>query len=207
MEDHNTSHGLKGETCTICFEELEKVPKNGLAKVKKCQHIFCWGCILEALHHCRKCPNCKKFVGEPLGKSPSGTMSCLVDPSKSCEGHEHVGRIQITYEIYDGIQKKYHETEGKPFKGIKRTAYLPDNDEGRRILKRLKYAFSCGLTFTIGTSLTTLRKGVVTWASIHHKTSSKKGTHGWPDPRYFINCTKELDGLGVPQARDCPICL
>ncbi|KAL9191213.1 hypothetical protein ACHAXT_000919 [Thalassiosira profunda] len=73
---------------------------------------------------------------------------------------------------------------------------------GRGILKRLAYAFTHGLTFTVGTSATTGQTDQCTWASIHHKTSTHGGAakHGFPDAHYFVNCNGELDGLRVPPA-------
>ena len=79
---------------------------------------------------------------------------------------------------------------------------MPDNDEGRNLLKRLKYAFTHGLTFTIGTSLTTGQSNVVTWSSIHHKTNLRGGAHGFPDPSYISNANEELDALGVPASSE-----
>jgi deltex-like protein len=68
------------------------------------------------------------------------------------------------------------------------------------LLKRLQYAFSHGLTFTVGTSLTSGLSNSVVWASIHHKTSPSGGAYGFPDVNYFANCNLELDSLGVPLA-------
>ena len=93
-----------------------------------------------------------------------------------------------------------YRNPGSNFIGATRIAYLPDNADGRRLLKRLEYAFSKGLTFTVGTSLSTGQGNVVTWASVHHKTSISGGSHGYPDPSYFYNCNDELDSLGVPSA-------
>jgi deltex-like protein len=69
----------------------------------------------------------------------------------------------------------------------------------------MKYAFAHGLTFTVGTSLTTGRSNVVTWTSIPHKTSFEgpADPHGFPDDRYLANCNDALDSLGVPDAGDC----
>ena len=131
-------------------------------------------------------------------------MRISVNLGVSCEGHTNDATIKIDYNIFSGKQKEYHETEGKAFQGTKRSAYLPDNDDGRRLLKRLKYAFSHGLIFRIGTSSTTGRKGVIIWAGIHHKTSYKTGAYGWPDSTFFVRCNKELDDQGVPKGRDCP---
>ena len=57
------------------------------------------------------------------------------------------------------------------YTGISRTAFLPDNAEGRQILKLLDIAFKRKLTFTIGQSRTTGQTGVITWNDIHHKTN------------------------------------
>lgn len=192
---------LSDKICPICHERLDQC--FNLVAVKKCEHLFCRDCIVQWLNQSRKCPTCQKNVGEPQGKSPSGQMTITVNPDIACEGYTNVGLIKIQYILNGGKQKEYHCEEGKPFSGDRRTAYLPDNDDGLYLLKRLKYAFHHGLTFCIGTSLTSNKSGVITWASIHHKTSPRRGTHGWPDPNYFINCNTELDALGVPKAVDC----
>ena len=67
-----------------------------------------------------------------------------------------------------------HPNPGRHFTGTSRTAYLPNNTEGKKVLGLLKKAFDARLTFTIGTSVTTGATGMVTWNDIHHKTS----THG-----------------------------
>ena len=53
-------------------------------------------------------------------------------------------------------------------------------------------------TLTISTCITHKR------TSVHHKTSPSGGVraHGFPDPDYFDNCHGELDGLGVPSAKE-----
>jgi hypothetical protein len=81
-------------------------------------------------------------------------------------------------------------------------AYLPNTVDGRKLLKRLKYAFRRGLTFTVGVSMASNQDNCVTWSSIHHKTRLRGGAsaHGFPDPRYFDNCNHELDSLNVPPA-------
>ncbi|XP_077869362.1 uncharacterized protein LOC144360563, partial [Saccoglossus kowalevskii] len=48
-----------------------------------------------------------------------------------------------------------HPNPGTYFSGTTRTAYLPDNFDGRDVLKLLKIAFDRRLTFTVGTSHTT----------------------------------------------------
>ena len=65
---------------------------------------------------------------------------------------------------------------GKPYKGIRRTAYLPNNSRGRKIAEMLRVAFERKLVFTIGISRTTGKEDVITWNDIHHKTDNKSNT-------------------------------
>lgn len=108
--------------------------------------------------------------------------------------------MTIMYSLQGGMQKAFHENPGVRYNGTTRTGYLPNNSQGQALLKRLRLAFAHGLTFSIGTSLTTHTPNVITWGSVHHKTSMHGGVHGWPDPNYFTNVNSELDGLGVPPA-------
>jgi deltex-like protein len=123
----------------------------------------------------------------------------ITTSSLNCSGFEDDETIVIRYSIPNGTQMAYHPFPGRPFQGGIRQAYLPNNEDGRKLLERLKLAWMLGLTFTIGTSLTSGRSHVVTWASIHHKTKTSGGSHGFPDPAYFSNCNEELDSLGVPK--------
>lgn len=124
--------------------------------------------------------------------------------SDSCCGFEEVGSIQIKYNIPSATQLTYHDNPGQHFSGKSCTAYLPNNETGKDLLKRLEYAFMHGLTFTVGTSVTSGKANQCTWASIHHKTSKFGGvqSHGYPDPDFFLNCNEELDSLFVPPASD-----
>jgi deltex-like protein len=125
---------------------------------------------------------------------------------QSCAGHEPAGSIVLIYQIPSGTQKSYHAHPGQRYAGTNRTAYVPDTPEGQGLLKRLRYAFQRGLTFTVGTSLTTGATNAVTWGSIHHKTCQSGGprAHGFPDPSFLGNCGAELDALGVPPAAELP---
>ncbi|KAL7526487.1 hypothetical protein ACHAXR_001512, partial [Thalassiosira sp. AJA248-18] len=166
----------------------------------RCQHVFHLECINAAFKSKPQCPICRKPVGAPQGKSPSGTMEISI-VSTSCFGFQE-DSIQIRYFIESGTQMSYHENPGLYHGGKYAIAFLPNNDDGRDLLKRFAYAFQHGLTFSVGTSLTTGKKNQCTWASIHHKTSPSGGVrkHGFPDTDYFVNCNSELDTHGVPHA-------
>ncbi|KAL3944015.1 MAG: hypothetical protein SGBAC_001925 [Bacillariaceae sp.] len=184
--------------CAICQDALS-IPRPCVA-LKVCNHVFHKDCIEQACRFGSKCPTCRKSIGTPLGKSPSGSMTSSVTVGLNCGGFPTWDTITIVYSIQSGIQKDYHENPGQPHPGKKVIAFLPSNSDGKKLLKRLKFAFLHGLTFTVGTSMTTGAANQCTWSSIHHKTSSKGGAHGFPDPNFFANCNGELDNANVPAA-------
>ena len=82
-------------------------------------------------------------------------------------------KIKSSRKFPNYIFQPEHPEPGSPYKGIIRTAYLPDNEEGRKILELLRIAFDRKLIFTIGHSRTTGKEGVITWNDIHHKTNPR----------------------------------
>lgn len=185
------------ESCAICHCALEDGPRVALTA---CGHVFHAECIRLAFEAKPQCPVCRVSIGEPQGKSPSGTMA-VSDGSVRCAGFSE-DSILVSYHLPRGTQRDYHDHPGRHHGGKRATAYLPNNADGRDLLKRLKFAFMHGLSFTVGTSFTTGMTDQCTWASVHHKTSPTGGSrgHGYPDPDYFDNCNGELDSLGVPPA-------
>eukprot|EP00977_Amphora_coffeiformis_P003099 scaffold578_cov167-Amphora_coffeaeformis.AAC.46 len=183
------------DDCAIC---LEKVSKEKSVQIKACEHEFHLTCLQDAMQQNPKCPTCRKPLDCARGKSPSGTMT--IEPSNDdCPGFgPGVKAIRITYVIPSGVQKEYHENPNVPYDGDKRVAFLPNTPEGRKLLKRFKYAWTHGLMFRVGTSLTTHLPNQVTWTSIHHKTSLRGGVHGFPDASYMDNVNASLDAHHVP---------
>ena len=53
----------------------------------------------------------------------------------SVSGYEGCKTIQIKYTILSGVQGSEHPNPGQPYSGTFRTAYLPDNQEGREVLQ------------------------------------------------------------------------
>ena len=123
--------------CAICLDSLEAESAVSL----QCGHSFHRNCIQRALAANRFCPTCRSSVGEPQGKSPSGTMTIMNDP-RGCNGAKE--SIVITYDIPAGVQHEYHEHPGKRHGRKFASAYLPYNVPGTKLLKRLKYAFNHG---------------------------------------------------------------
>ena len=148
------------EECSICFEKLKG--SCNLVKLKLCPHVFHQECLREALRFDPKCPVCRKNTTEPQGKMPSGKMTIELDKNLACEGYEP-GTWLIRYSMKAGVQKAYHYNPGVPYPSTVRKAFIPNTKEGRNLLKRVTYAFSRGLTFTVGTSLTSGKDNVIIW--------------------------------------------
>ncbi|XP_036599389.1 E3 ubiquitin-protein ligase DTX3L-like [Trichosurus vulpecula] len=181
------------EECVICMEIIhhkEVLPK--------CKHTFCGPCIREAMKHKPVCPICQTAYGIVKGNQPDGKMtySCL---SFSLPGYDSCGTIEILYDMSGGIQTEDHPNPGKYYSGTKRTAYLPDNEEGRQVLNLLKRAFKQKLIFTIGQSRTSGVTDVITWNDIHHKTKIYGGPENfaYPDPGYLERVKMELKAKGI----------
>ena len=138
-----------------------------------------------------KCPNCSLIYGILIGDQPKGYMSAYISEYTHCDGYEDEGTIII----------EYHFPSGKGYSGTSRTAYLPDNKEGKEILGLLKVSFDRKLTFVVGTSVTTGARNTTVWNGIHHKTSLYGGStnFGYPDKTYFSRVKEELAAKGVIQ--------
>jgi deltex-like protein len=196
MHDRQKSKDAQDvKTCPICMDRIKH------SKKLNCGHEFCDDCIQEAFKHAQKCPICEQIFGKLRGNQPAGATMNIQRSRDDLAGSSGAGSLIITYEIPSGFQQANHPNPGRPFKGTRRTAYLPNNMEGQEVCDLLREAFDAGLMFTIGRSNTTGEDNVVIWNDIHHKTS-KTGTYGYPDYTYLSRVKKELaaKGIGVPPA-------
>ncbi|GAB6018819.1 putative E3 ubiquitin-protein ligase dtx2 [Chamberlinius hualienensis] len=198
------------EDCIICCEQLTASSSyadddDTVLQFTKCEHMFHQPC-LKAMLNCGnatsyiQCPTCKVIYGKKIGNQPEGIMK-YYGFKESLPGFSDSHTICIMYEFRGGIQGSDHPNPGEPYSvsGFPRLCYLPDNEEGRKILQMLIVAWRRRLTFTVGTSITTGYNNVVTWNEIHHKTEfgSNFSGHGYPDTNYFDNVKLELASHGV----------
>ena len=151
--------------CEICYDDSAEI-----VYLYKCRHSMCLTCHKRMFSITPKCPFCFLFYGTPKGDQPKNGRMSHTQLDTSLPGYPNAKTIVIQYSIPSGKQEAHHPDPGRYYAGLNRTAYLPDNEEGRRILDLLYKAFSNGLTFTIGSSRTTGVDGVITWNDIHHKT-------------------------------------
>ena len=101
-----------------------------------------------------------------------------------------------------GVQGAEHPRPGVSYSGTQRVAYFPDSDAGKEVLGLLELAWERRLLFTVGDSVTTGAKDVVTFNGVHFKTSRTGGAsnHGYPDAQYLSRILLELANKGVVAA-------
>ncbi|XP_005111923.2 E3 ubiquitin-protein ligase DTX4 [Aplysia californica] len=212
------TEALDSTDCAICCEHLSEPSSYGeghpeahvAIKLTKCGHQFHKLCLLQMYHSIHKdasvqCPSCKTIYGEKTGICPPGNMHWRICPDLHLPGYENYSTIMVTYSISPGVQGPEHPQPGARYstRGFPRRGFIPDCDQGRKLLKLLMVAFRRRLMFTIGTSYTTGEPNTVTWNEIHHKTEpvSNHSGHGYPDPNYLDNAVLELAAHGVTE--DC----
>ncbi|NXC61111.1 DTX3L ligase, partial [Aleadryas rufinucha] len=157
------------EICVICRDRIKNKET-----LEKCKHAFCKSCIDLAMAHKKACPVCNTVCGVLRGNQPEGIMS-VTTCHFSLPGYPSCDTIKIEYFMEGGIQTSSHPNPGQRYGPTYRTAYLPDNKEGREILQLLRRAFNQKLIFTVGQSRTSGEQSVITWNDIHHKTAIKGG--------------------------------
>ena len=175
------------------FENLIKKEINVILLNNCHDHFFHINCLKMLIggKNNFKCPNCSIIYGILIGDQPSGFMTAYISNNTHCDGYEDEGTIII----------EYYFPNGKNYRGTSRTAYLPNNKDGKEILGLLKVCFDRKLTFVVGTSVTTGAKNTTVWNGIHHKTNLSGGStyFGYPDKTYFNRVKEELAAKGVIQ--------
>ncbi|XP_047420440.1 E3 ubiquitin-protein ligase DTX3L [Sciurus carolinensis] len=181
------------DICVICMDTI-----SNKYVLPECKHEFCRPCIVTAMAYKPNCPVCLTSYGVQKGNQPDGTMTYRILKT-SLPGYPSCDTIVITYEMLGGIQTEEHPNPGKPYHGIHRTAYLPNNKEGKEVLELLHKAFEQKLIFTVGYSRTSGKSDVITWNDIHHKTSQYGGpeNYGYPDNHYLERVKEELKAKGI----------
>lgn len=114
-------------------------------------HGFHKECIRQQLVLNGKCAICSYFYICTMGTQPvNGTMTHVIQPPGRCplSGYHGIGTIVISYHFPNGVQGPEHPHPGVRYAGTSRTAYLPDNSEGREVLALLNTCFKRRMTFT-----------------------------------------------------------
>ena len=197
------------EVCSVCCDSLGR--EDSVVSLATCGHSFHSACLtslveLQAGQHHLQCPNCQTIHGVRTGNMPSSGKMMYARHAASLPGYSDSGMILIKYVFNNGVQDQTHPNPGKPFhaRGFPRTALLPDNEKGERVLKMLITAFQRRLTFTIGRSVSRGEDDCLTWNGIHHKTVLRDNGsgHGYPDTDYLDRVIQELNIVGVTESEN-----
>ncbi|XP_068604281.1 E3 ubiquitin-protein ligase DTX3L1 [Brachionichthys hirsutus] len=130
------------------------------------------------------------------GCQPEGQMTWEVF-HRGLPAFPNSNTLQVTFTFTDGTQTGKHPHPGQPYTGLQFSTYLPENHDGRRLLKLLDKAFSQKLLFTIATN--TDGKDLVTTAIIPLKTQPGRGSGNdvYPDSEDMKNVRKLLKDIGI----------
>ncbi|XP_028289063.1 E3 ubiquitin-protein ligase DTX3L1 [Parambassis ranga] len=130
------------------------------------------------------------------GSQPDGQMTWVI-LHRDLPGFPEDNTLQINFIFPEGTQTDKHPHPEQPFAGLRLLAYLPDNREGRRVLKLLEKAFYQRLLFTVKTNKD--GEDTITTDSIPLKTQPDGGSRadGYPDSDYLKNVKKELKEKGI----------
>ncbi|XP_042699941.2 uncharacterized protein LOC101953675 isoform X2 [Chrysemys picta bellii] len=179
----------------------QEAHEHKLGKCDACQSSCTTTCRAQCGHAlCRTC-----FAAEDTHpaccSSPKGTRAIkgtfkVVTLSQSLPGYFRDPTLKIVYDIPDGVQEAGDPRPGRPYRGGRFQAFLPDNREGKKTSQLLQKAFEQGLTFQIQSCDGEER---VTWHLIPHKTSFDKGKarNGYPDSQYLREVRALLRNLGI----------
>ncbi|CAF4557574.1 unnamed protein product [Rotaria sp. Silwood1] len=201
-QGHKTKSSTKEEIgdCMICLEQLG----SSYHKLEVCGHVFHKVCIDQWFQSNGKqsCPSCGYVYG--ISPQPPNGRMIVKYINKPLPGFENENygsdqpTIEIVYTFKAGLQGPLNPNPGKPYSGTTRNAYLPNNEEGKEVLRLLRKAFDDQHIFTIGRSTTSGQDNVITWNDIHHKTSIHGGPErfAYPDPTYLFRVRQELADKG-----------
>ncbi|XP_062859960.1 probable E3 ubiquitin-protein ligase DTX3 [Trichomycterus rosablanca] len=191
-----SSGGNQDLLCSVCKADHSTV------KQKSCGYKFCSQCEKESHTSCKICSQASNQDTVGIKGSVFIRESTVTIP-----GFIRDTTLRLIYDIPDGIQGDDHPCPGAPFKGGKFQAFLPYNEDTKRLLPLLEKAFFKGHTFTVQVKRSRCkgknesREGKVVWGSIPHKTSTDGGMskNGYPDSSFIKRLTKALKAAGIEE--------
>ncbi|CAK9103589.1 unnamed protein product [Durusdinium trenchii] len=179
-------------TCCICLDTsaCSKLP---------CGHQYHVACLESWFEQRPSCPTCGHFYGDRMGSMLDGTMSWSSSKFRLA-GHS-CPTLVLHFSFSSGSQG------GQDYDGRSQHAYLPDNEEGKKLLAMFQLAFRRRVLFSLSPSLTTQRLHPT--FAIHLKTSMTGGParHGYPDEQYFNSAMEELRNAGISLEAATPVAI
>eukprot|EP00928_Gymnodinium_smaydae_P043347 TRINITY_DN29063_c0_g1_i1.p1 TRINITY_DN29063_c0_g1~~TRINITY_DN29063_c0_g1_i1.p1 ORF type:complete len:653 (+),score=115.54 TRINITY_DN29063_c0_g1_i1:268-1959(+) len=160
--------------------------------LSRCGHQFHSPCLKQWFQKIARCPVCNDACGKLLGSGPKvGTLSWKQIDTQ-LPGFSRWNTIQLCMMFPPGI-----DDDGQSYLGRSEVAYLPNNEQGKMLLRLFIVAFKRRLLFGLGHSLS--RGTRMPIFNIHLKTRVLGGAarHGYPDDSYIDRTFQELSGYGI----------
>ena len=192
---------MKEQICPICLSDFSDSDEI-MVRMSQCDnHYYHEDCLANYFKSSKgnyvECAICTKIYGIRCGNMPYGTMKVQLINAQ-CEGELATTTFEIIYSFPSGVQNDNHVHPGTLYSGTVRHCYVPNTEDGQKIINLLKICWERKLTFTIGTSITSGRNNTVIWNGIHHKTGTDSSNgYGYPDPTYFARLEAECSAKGV----------
>lgn len=192
------------DECCFCLDLLD----SNVVQLNVCVHRFHEECLKGYLQQAEndgtsvesgvECPECRRPVKEPRGSSPSGTMH-VSTKLRDCAGFPGCGSIGVSYCLPSSLQQSYHPAPNSAVRGLPvyGPAMIPNNHQGRQLLKRLEYSFGRGLSFEVAASPS---GDFETRVAGDHATILASNCESWSNSTHWKRCNDELDVLNIPSA-------
>ena len=204
---------IKSDTkCPICMDDLwpESYKVDFLnqpegsghlpAKPVVCDHSFHLDCLKQWIATNPICPLCREPMVILTGYQPDteGSRIVINNSPNSLPGFE-CSTIVIRFEIVGGVQGILQPLPGEKFQDFVFETYLPNNSEGKEVLRLLKIAWDRKLLFRIGYNPQTKKYDKVILNGLEMKTRRDGGmiSNGYPDVSYMSRLKSDLGELSI----------
>lgn len=193
--------------CNICLESLDihtterdQVP----VRTRICGHSYHLACITRWVGEksaSSQCPVCRKALFTLTGNQPveSGNDFEVFEHPSNLPGNSECTTYILRFTIQSGIQTMDMPLPLEPYAGLTLVCYLPNNSEGKELIRLLHVAWDRRLLFRIGTNTKTGRKDQVIPNGFEFKVNREGGiqNYGFPDPSYMNRLKVDLKDVGV----------
>ena len=185
--------------CCICVETFDTVLP--VVTIRQCTHNFHLECIATWLAEKSTCPVCRLTLFTLTGFQPKHQNSKfeVTEDFAPLSGYPECTTLVLWYHIESGRQNSDMPLPGDVYHGLDLTTFLPNNGEGREVVRLLTIAWNRGLLFRIGLNPRTSRMDQIVPNGFEFKLRKEGGLllHGFPDPSYMNRLKSDLKDVGV----------
>lgn len=167
-------------SCVICLEHFDQEEcKSLIVKWSVCGHIFHQSCLETWLRTHKNCPTCRTPQQELRGFQPEHGVMYTTESPQGLPGYDPQTQRIIIHFCFPQTPEIQ--------------CYLPQNQEGQRMVRLLRKAFQQKLLFKVD------EQNVLCFNGIELKLNVNGGPlmFGFPDETYLIRLRMDLARLGI----------